>query len=122
MKKIIITGVAGFIGSSLAERLIKDGFDVTGVDCFTAYYSPRIKQANIRNLLKSKKFRFIESDVTRLDDSVLNGVECFFHLAAQPGVRNSWGEEFKEYVFNNIYATQYILEKLKSRKSLHTVP
>ncbi|MCE5251371.1 NAD-dependent epimerase/dehydratase family protein [bacterium] len=118
MKKIIITGVAGFIGSSLAERMIRDGFDVTGIDCFTAYYSPRIKQANIRNLLTSKKFRFIESDVTGLDDSVLDGVECFFHLAAQPGVRNSWGEEFREYVFNNIYATQYILEKLKSQKSL----
>ncbi len=109
--KALITGVAGFIGSTLAERLIADGTDVVGIDSFTDYYPRAIKESNLVRLRQSPGFRFIES---RLQDADLAGILAdrthVFHLAAQAGVRKSWGRDFAVYTTNNVEATQVLLE------------
>jgi len=115
--KCLVTGVAGFIGSHLAERLLKEGYEVVGLDCFTDFYPRWIKQKNLSSLLGQPKFKFVEDDLTRVNlEELLDGVSFIFHLAAQAGVRTSWGENFSEYLKHNIQATQRLLESLKERK------
>lgn len=115
----IVTGAAGFIGSHLAERLVAEGYQVVGVDCFTDYYSRAIKEANLINLRQSPQFRFVEGDILALDwASLLDGAEYLFHEAAQPGVRRSWGDHFGIYVRNNVLATQRLLEAAKGAHTL----
>ena len=119
MKTAIITGVAGFIGSSLAEKLLKDNFKVIGIDSFTNYYSLHIKEKNIENCLKNTNFSLIRQDLDSLDlPAVFENTEYIFHLSAQPGVRASWGKEFAMYVKNNISVTQKILDSLKNNTTL----
>ena len=119
MKTALITGVAGFIGSSLAEKLLKDNFKVIGIDSFTNYYSPHIKEKNIENCLKHSNFSFIHQDLDTLDlSTIFENTEYVFHLSAQPGARASWGKEFTTYVKNNISVTQKILESLKNNTTL----
>lgn len=122
MKTAIVTGVAGFIGSHLAERLIKENYKVIGIDCYTDHYSKKIKKNNLKKCLKSKNFIFLEKDIMNLDlESILRKTDYLFHEAAQPGVRNSWGDEFKIYVKNNIMTTQKILESAKKVKHLKKI-
>jgi UDP-glucose 4-epimerase len=103
--------VAGFIGSHLAERLLADGHEVVGCDAFTDYYPRIYKEANLAGLLAASGFRFVEGDLNRLDlDALLDGQQWVFHLAAQAGVRSSWGPGFGDYVACNITATQRLLE------------
>jgi len=117
MDKCLITGVAGFIGSHLAERLIKLGYEVIGIDCFTDYYSRDIKQKNISGLIKNKTFKFIEKNLLEIEfEEILENVQYIFHHAAQAGVRPSWGNNFKVYADNNILATQKLLEAAKGHK------
>ena len=119
MKTAIITGVAGFIGSSLAEKLLKDNFKVVGIDSFTNYYSLHIKEKNIENCLKNTNFSLIRQDLDSSDlSTIFENAEYIFHLSAQPGVRASWGKEFAMYVKNNISVTQKILESLKNNTTL----
>jgi len=119
MKTALITGVAGFIGSSLAEKLLKDNFKVIGIDSFTNYYSPHIKEKNIENCLKHSNFSFIHQDLDTLDlSTIFENTEYVFHLSAQPGARASWGKGFTTYVKNNISVTQKILESLKNNTTL----
>ena len=119
MKTAIITGVAGFIGSSLAEKLLKDNFKVIGIDSFTNYYSLHIKEKNIENCLKNTNFSLIRQDLDSLDlPAIFENAEYIFHLSAQPGVRASWGKEFTMYVKNNISVTQKILDSLKNNTKL----
>ena len=93
--KALITGVAGFIGSTLADRLIKDGADVVGIDCFTDYYPRAVKERNLSGLMNQPKFRFVESSIQDADlASLLADRTNLFHLAAQAGVRKSWGRDF----------------------------
>ena len=100
--KYVVTGAAGFIGSHLAETLQQQGHDVVGVDCFTDYYDPALKEENARGL-----------DVLRLDlaeeNLPLDGVDGVFHLAGQPGVR-SFGDVFDDYVRRNLVATRRVFE------------
>jgi nucleoside-diphosphate-sugar epimerase len=107
----VITGVAGFIGSHLATRLLADGHDVLGIDCFTDYYNPERKRRNVDGLLRHPRFRLATIDLAE-DDArqALEGASCIYHLAAQPGVRGSWGTGFATYVRNNIVATQRLLD------------
>lgn len=109
--KALVTGVAGFIGSTLAERLVSQGADVVGIDSFTDYYPRTTKESNLAGLKRSAAFRFIES---RLQDADLAGILAdrthIFHLAAQAGVRKSWGRDFAVYTSNNVEATQVLLE------------
>ena len=114
--KVLITGVAGFIGSHLATRLLADGYDVAGIDCFTDYYDIRIKELNIEPLLTEGRFEFVAGSLLDADlEGLLDGVEVVYHQAAQAGVRASWGEQFETYVDANIRATQRLCEVLKAR-------
>lgn len=112
----LVTGAAGFIGSHLSRRLLEEGYHVIGVDCFTDFYPRWIKERNIAPLLKNKNFEFLPQDILELDlNTLLQATEVIFHLAAQAGVRTSWGESFSVYVHNNILATQKLLEAAKTR-------
>jgi UDP-glucose 4-epimerase len=114
--KALITGVAGFIGSHLAETLLDRGAMVTGIDCFTDYYARSIKEANLSTVTGRPGFRFVETSIQEADfPRVLDGVTHVFHLAAQAGVRRSWGHDFQVYTTNNIDATQVLLEALVGR-------
>jgi nucleoside-diphosphate-sugar epimerase len=109
--KALITGVAGFIGSTLAERLLGAGADVVGIDCFTDYYPRAIKERNLAGPRSSRQFRFIEARIQDADLAALLADRTHvFHLAAQAGVRKSWGKDFQIYTVNNIEATQVLLE------------
>lgn len=117
--RCLVTGVAGFIGSTLAEKLIATGDEVVGIDSLTDYYSPELKHANLRDL-RSDRFRFVEADLTEVDlHTLLSDIDVVFHLAGQPGVRRSWGSEFSRYVRENIEATQLLLEAAKDAPHLH---
>ncbi|MDR1989653.1 MAG: NAD-dependent epimerase/dehydratase family protein, partial [Acidobacteriaceae bacterium] len=109
--KALVTGTAGFIGSTLAERLLAEGADVVGIDCFTDYYPRAIKERNLSTLRPQAGFRFLESRIQDLDlPALLADRTHVFHLAAQAGVRKSWGQDFAIYTTNNIEATQILLE------------
>jgi UDP-glucuronate 4-epimerase len=108
--KALVTGVAGFIGSNIARRLLTDGHDVVGVDALTDYYDPQIKRSNLRRA-DDPRFRFVEGDLNTLDlASLLADTEVVFHEAGQAGVRASWGSEFDAYLHDNLAATQRLLE------------
>lgn len=110
----MVTGCAGFVGSHLAERLIRDGHSVIGVDSFLDYYPRRMKQKNMEAFIGSGKFRFVEGDLSAMDIApLMKGVDAVFHQAAQAGVRESWGSRFDVYVRNNVLATQRLLEACK---------
>ncbi|HLG71512.1 MAG TPA: NAD-dependent epimerase/dehydratase family protein [Chloroflexota bacterium] len=113
-KRALVTGVAGFVGSHLAERLLAEGLDVTGVDCFTDYYPIHIKQANLAPLLSRPGFTFEPLDLSQDPiEPVLEDVSYVFHQAGQPGVRASWGRTFQSYTAHNVDATQRLLEAAK---------
>ncbi len=118
----IVTGVAGFIGSHLAETLLKKGIGVIGIDQFNDYYDPQLKQKNIVNLKEFANFKLIKADIKDLDwRSLLQSADVLYHQAAQAGVRDSWGERFSNYTDRNINATQVILEAAKQVKSLKRI-
>ncbi len=110
MGRALVTGAAGFIGSHLCERLLDEGEEVVGVDCFTDFYDPALKRRNVARLIRRDRFRLLDADL-RLDplEPLLEGVDAVFHQAAQAGVRSSWGERFSEYSSINIDATQRLL-------------
>lgn len=120
--KAVVTGAAGFIGSHICERLIKEKFKVTGIDCFTDYYSRKIKKNNLQALIKEKNFSFFETDMAGIDlKNKLADTDYLFHFAAQAGVRTSWGENFNIYTKNNITAVQHLLEAIKENKNIKKV-
>ena len=107
----LVTGVAGFIGSHLAERLIAQGGSVVGLDCFTDYYARELKNANLTTLRAHGSFRFVDTSIQAAPwPELLSGITHIFHLAAQAGVRKSWGQDFSIYTGCNIEATQILLE------------
>jgi UDP-glucose 4-epimerase len=109
--KALVTGAAGFIGSTLAERLVRAGEDVVGIDCFTDYYPRAAKERNLSFLRTAPNFRFLEARIQDAElRSLLSDRTHVFHLAAQAGVRKSWGRDFDVYTTNNIEATQVLLE------------
>lgn len=111
METFLVTGCAGFIGSSIAEALLKRGYKVIGIDAFLDNYPRAIKEYNLMVLRRFRDFIFLEADIMSLDlDTVLRKVDYIIHEAAQPGVRSSWGNMFDSYVRNNILATQKLLE------------
>jgi len=115
--RCLITGAAGFIGSHLSRRLLREGHEVTGLDCFTDYYPRWMKERNLEPLSSEPRFSFIDRDLLEIDlVGLLGGVEVVYHLAAQAGVRASWGESFAVYLQNNIAATQKLLEAAKGRR------
>jgi UDP-glucuronate 4-epimerase len=109
--RYVVTGAAGFIGSHLAEALLAEGHEVIGIDCFTDYYSTALKEENSGGL-----------DIVRADlaecplDDLLTGADGIFHLAAQAGVRTSWGEDFALYLRHNLLATQRLFTAAAKRR------
>lgn len=109
--KVVVTGVAGFIGSTLAESLLRDGHEVTGIDAFVDYYPRAVKERNLAPSRAHPGFRFVEGAVQDLDlRPLLEDARTVYHLAAQAGVRASWGREFTLYANHNVLATQRLLE------------
>lgn len=116
---IVITGVAGFIGSHLCEALLKQGHNVKGIDYLDQNSDYRIKKDNIKNLLGHPNFQW--QNVNLLDSNLekyIGDAEVVFHLAAIAGVRNSWGASFGDYVQTNVLLTQKILDACKTASSL----
>jgi len=123
--RILVTGVAGFIGSTLADRLLEDGHEVVGVDSFEDYYPRSIKVSNLALARDHSRFELVDGNLLDLGarDSergcapVLRRsiAQCdyLYHLAAQAGVRGSWGRSFSIYADNNVLATQLLLEECK---------
>ena len=116
--KCLVTGSAGFIGSHLCERLVRDGHTVVGVDAFIPYYPRALKEANLIGLRLSRAYTHHECDL-RLDplDPVLDGVDVVFHLAAMAGLVKSW-TDFDLYQSCNLTATQRLLEAVRRQGSI----
>jgi nucleoside-diphosphate-sugar epimerase len=102
--RYLVTGCAGFIGSHLVHRLIRDGHDVLGIDSYTSYYDRSIKERNNSWNLGASAFVFREMDVADIGPHDISGIDAVIHLAAQPGVRASWSS-FDDYVKENLLAT-----------------
>ena len=112
MSRILVTGAAGFIGSHLVERLLEVGHEVVGVDAFTGYSRER-KVRNLAWAAGAEDFRLVQGDLMALDlNDLLRGVDGVAHLAAESGVRASWGDDFSRYLARNVEATQRLLEAL----------
>ena len=112
-----MTGAAGFIGSHLCERLLRNGAEIRAVDRLSDYYDPDLKRGNLAAVEGEAGFSFAEGDLNELDlESLMAGVEVVFHLAAQPGVRASWGQDFDVYLSDNVLATQRLLEVARGRR------
>jgi len=103
--RYVVTGAAGFIGSHLAEALTAAGHDVLGVDAYTDYYERSRKERNAAGI------EVLEADLAETPlEPLLDGADGVFHLAGQPGVRASWGDDFELYVRRNVLVTQRIFE------------
>ena len=118
----LVTGAAGFIGSSLVDRLLSIGWQVRGIDSLTDYYSRDTKRSNLSSALLQDDFQFFEADLLTQDlEPLLDNTDVVFHLAGQPGVRPSWGSEFVTYVDQNILATQKLLEACRSSRDIKAI-
>ncbi len=112
--RCLVTGVAGFVGSHLAEGLIEAGYDVVGVDSFIDYYPRSIKERNLQQLRLQSGFQFIEADLASAElGNLLDGISHVFHQAGQAGVRASWDADFPSYVLNNILVTHRLLQAVR---------
>src|SRR5260370_4158646 len=115
--KAVVTGGAGFIGSHLSERLLADGHEVVGIDCFTDYYRRAGKEQNGEGAGSNRTFSFEEVDLVDADlTAALEGVDVVCQVAGQEGDRPSWGHQFDRYARDNIIATQRLLEHLKGSR------
>jgi UDP-glucuronate 4-epimerase len=116
--KALITGVAGFIGSHLSERLLQEGRTVVGVDNFDDFYDPGIKRDNIAKCLQNENFRLIEADIrdsAAMDEVIDEDIDVIVHLAARAGVRPSI-EQPLLYADVNINGTVVLLEAARKHK------
>lgn len=116
--RCLVTGAAGFIGSHLCERLLDARASVVAVDCFTDYYSPELKRRHLAVAMDRPGFLLMDVDLARAEPaSLLEGVDVIFHLAAQTGVRASWGGDFPLYLERNLLGTQRLLEAMAATAS-----
>jgi nucleoside-diphosphate-sugar epimerase len=114
--KILVTGVAGAIGSHLAERLLGMGHEVVGIDSLTTYYSPEIKRINAKDVADKGATILFKDLVHDNLDEVVTSVDIIFHMAAQPGI--SATTPFEDYLNNNIVATERLLHAAKKSTKL----
>ena len=119
--RYLVTGVAGFIGSAIARKLLDLGKEVVGVDSLTDYYDPRMKQRNLERLA-ARGLDYEVADLNQVDlAKLLESIDIILHQAGQPGVRSSWGNEFTVYTQDNINATQRLLEAAVEARSVRRV-
>ena len=123
-KTAVITGVAGFIGSNLAEKLLEEGYDVKAIDNFDPYYSKEIKKENIKQIeAKSRtsegEFNLVRGSINKVSDleKLPKSPEKVFHLAARPGTRSSIGKA-SEYERINVKGTSKVLNYFKPTKKM----
>ena len=122
--RAVVTGAAGFVGSHLSERLLREGYDVVGVDALTDYYDVWRKEENLAAVRRTAaevggSFAFHAEDLNAAPlKERLDGADYVFHLAGQPGVRKSWGADFEIYIRANIEATQALLEAAREASTL----
>ncbi len=110
MSRCVVTGVAGFVGSHLAEALIARGHEVIGLDAFVPYYPRPLKELNLEGLRGSSQFTFHETDLRTAElQSLIDGADAVFHLAAMAGLMRSWSD-FNLYSSCNAEGTQRLLE------------
>ncbi len=113
---ILVSGVAGFIGSHTCEKILQEGYDVIGIDNLNDYYNPKLKENNLSLLKKFDNFQFHEVDIRNFDalGSILDNlnINTIIHLAAQAGVRYSLKNPFI-YQQVNIGGTLNLLELTK---------
>lgn len=123
-KTILVTGVAGFIGSNLADTLVDLGYKVIGVDNFNDFYDPEIKRRNIAQLHSRPSFSLVEADIRkpRLFDTLFrkHAVDTVVHLAARAGVRPSL-EQPHLYWDVNVMGSLNLLEAMKLNQVKHFV-
>lgn len=124
MKRIFLTGAAGFIGSFLCDVLIGREDRVYGYDNFSGFYSAEIKRSNLSSAMKSDRFSLIEGDI-RDTESLLSAMkesraDVVVHLAAQAGVRPSI-ENPNEYQSVNVIGTQNVLDAARACGVSHLV-
>ncbi|AIE59408.1 NAD-dependent epimerase/dehydratase family protein [Bacillus methanolicus] len=115
--KVLVTGAAGFIGSHLCEELLrnKDVEKVVGIDFFIGPTPPKMKKDFLLHVSENPKFEFIRDNLLTMPlENIISRVDAVYHLAAIPGVRSSWGDDFKHYIDYNILATQRLLEACKN--------
>lgn len=114
MTSVVVTGAAGFIGSHLVDRLLAAGHQVTGVDDYDPWYPRHIKEMNLAAVQGHPAFRFVEENLAEFESDVLaslfRGADVVFHLAARPGVQQSWGRDFLETSLRTIVASQSVFE------------
>lgn len=119
MKTALVTGAAGFIGSHLAERLLRDGWEVVALDNFDPFYDRRIKEENLQVASANPQFRLIEADIRDAASwpaSVRRRYDAIVHLAARAGVRPSI-EDPVGYQQSNVVGTQNLLELAREFKT-----
>jgi UDP-glucuronate 4-epimerase len=116
--RYLVTGCAGFIGSSLVDALLGEGCEVVGVDSFSDYYARAHKEAAIVPARSHPGFTLTELDLARdpLTDPTLEAVDGIFHIAGRPGVRRSWGPSFHDYVRDNVLATHTVVARAVERR------
>ena len=113
--RCVVTGAAGFVGSSIVDRLLEQGHEVLGIDSFTDYYARALKERNLRLAQDHSNFELIEKPLAEIDlPKVLAGAQVVYHQAAQAGVRASWGTEFSCYTDWNVLSTQRLLDAATS--------
>jgi UDP-glucuronate 4-epimerase len=116
--KALVTGAAGFIGSHLSERLLRDGWTVTGVDNFDTFYDPRVKRDNLADCRSNPSFRLVEADIrdkAAMEKALEPDTDVIVHLAARAGVRPSIAEPVL-YMDVNINGTVALLEVARQRR------
>jgi UDP-glucose 4-epimerase len=120
--RALVTGCAGFIGSQVTEALLRRGDEVVGVDCFNDNYGRPQKLRNLRHFFDWDDFQFVPIDLGRGDlRELTDDRDTVIHLAAEPGVRSSWGTRYERYLYNNVTATQHLLEAIKDRDDVRLV-